>query len=138
MKWEHKHCPVGMVDGICPYTEPLDCILGCLECEREGGTQETPGQRQSWEHSLEFVLGLLRNSDRTWEGEDSGKCQIHHLFLARVSLLWQTLDRPIGGKRASSGLEFRSYNPSLGRRHGCRSGLIYGANHETERQDAGG
>lgn len=46
-------------DGICPSTEPLDCILGRLECEQEGGTQETTGQRQSWEHSLEYVLGLF-------------------------------------------------------------------------------
>lgn len=51
-------------DGICPYTEPLDCTLS-LECEQEGGTQETTDQRQSWEHCLEPELGLLRNSDRT-------------------------------------------------------------------------
>lgn len=138
--------------GFCPYTESLDCILGHLECEQEGGTQETTDKRQSWEYCLESELGLLRNSDRTREGEDSGKCKIHRLLLVCFSLLWQTLDRLIGGKsllllrgqrlpsitgkRAFSVLEFRSYNPSLGRRHGCRSGLIYGANHETERQDA--
>lgn len=95
--------------------------------------QQARGRVRSTAWSL--CLGFLRNSDRTWEGEDSGKCQIHHLFLACFSPLWQTLDRPIGGKRASCGLEFRGYNPSLGRM-GCRSGLIYGANHETERQDA--
>ena len=101
--------------GFCPYTESLDCILGHLECEQEGGTQETTDKRQSWEYCLESELGLLSNSDRTREGEDSGKCKIHRLLLVCFSLLWQTLDRLIGGKRASSGLEFRDYRPSLGR-----------------------